>query len=89
MTEALHTNGSGGGVHDRVPTQPRPTRTMLPASWLRRSVELTLVDGDGTRGQLLDWCPAGVIVAVTLSASESARRLVAWDAIKFVDLREE
>jgi hypothetical protein len=63
---------------------------MLPASWLRRSVEITLTsDSDSVRGVLLDWCPAGPIVGVTLSASESAKRVVAWDAIRFLDLIEE
>jgi hypothetical protein len=87
MTEALQTNGSSG-VPDRVPAQPRPTRTLLPASWLRRSVEVSLLDGDSFRGELLDWCGAGPVLATRLSASETTRRVCSWDAIKFVDLRE-
>jgi hypothetical protein len=75
-------------VHERVPPPAKTTRTLLPASWLRRGVEVTLSDGESCRGTLLDLCPAGPVLAVTLSASESARRVVSWDAIRYVDLKD-
>jgi hypothetical protein len=51
-------------------------------------VEITLLDGDSFRGTLLDWCGCGPILGVTLSASESAKRVVSWDVVKYLDLRE-
>lgn len=84
--EAMHHNGSG--VAERVPAQPKTTRTLLPSSWLQREVELTFRDGGSTTGTLLDLCPMGPVLAVSLSAAETTRRVASWDAIRFVDLRE-
>lgn len=90
MSEAslsgLQTNGSG--VHERAPVPPKTTRTLLPASWIRREVEITLTDSASVKGTLLDLCPAGPVLAAGLSASETTRRVVSWDAVKFVDLRD-
>ncbi len=82
----LQTNGSG--VAERAPGPPKTTRTLLPGSWIRREVELTLSDGESVKGTLLDLCPAGPVLAVGLSASETTRRVVSWDVVKFVDLRD-
>ncbi len=90
MSEAsltgLQVNGSG--VHERAPVPPKTTRTLLPASWIRREVEITLTDGGSVKGTLLDLCPAGPVLAVGLSSSETTRRVVSWDVVRFVDLRE-
>ena len=91
MTEAnlsgLQTNGSG--VHERTPVVPRTqARSLLPSSWIKRTVELTLTDGGSVAGTLLDFCGAGPIMAVSLSSSESTRRVVSWDVVRFVDLRD-
>ncbi len=89
MTEALGTlQTNGSGVHERAPVPPKTTRTLLPGSWIRREVELTLTDGGCVKGTLLDPCPAGPVLAVGLSASETTRRVVSWDVVKFVDLRD-
>lgn len=89
MTEhldTLHTNGAG--VHERAPVPPKTTRTLLPASWIRREVEITLTDGGCVKGTLLDYCPAGPILVTSLGKAEQVRRVVSWDAVKFVDLRD-
>ena len=61
-------------------------RTMLPLSWLGREalVEYTSSDGRGvsTSATLLDWCGLGIICAIA-----GARSIVAWDAIRIVELR--
>jgi hypothetical protein len=51
-------------------------------------VEITLTNSESVKGTLLDLCPAGPVLAVGLSSSETTRRVVSWDAVKFVDLRE-
>lgn len=84
--QELQSNGSG--VARRAPQEPKTIRTLLPASWIRRDVEITLTDAGSVKGTLLDLCPAGPVLAVSLSASESTRRVVSWDAVKFVDLRD-
>ncbi len=77
------------GVERRVPPEPiRTTRTLLPLSWMKRTVELTLLDGESVRGTLLDLCPAGPILRVRLSRTEACRRVVSWDALRYVDLLE-
>lgn len=82
----LQTNGSG--VHERAPVPPKTTRTLLPASWIRREVEITLTDGGSVKGTLLDYCSAGPILVTSLSKADQIRRVVSWDAVKFVDLRD-
>ncbi len=89
MTEALGTlQTNGAGVHERAPGPPKTTRTLLPGSWIRREVELTLTDGGCVKGTLLDLCPAGPVLVTSLSKAEQVRRVVSWDAIRFVDLRD-
>ncbi len=79
----------GTGVERRVPPSPiRTTRTLLPLSWFKHEVELTLLDGESVRGSLLDVCPAGPILRVRLSRMEACRRVISWDVLKFVDLIE-
>lgn len=90
MSEAnlsgLQTNGSG--VHERTPVQPRTqARSLLPSSWIKREVEITLADSESVKGTLLDFCGAGPVLAVGLSNTETTRRVVSWDVVRFVDLR--
>jgi hypothetical protein len=40
------------------------------------------------KGTLLDYCPAGPILVTSLGKAEQVRRVVSWDAVKFVDLRD-
>lgn len=90
MSEHLDTlQVNGSGVAERAPVQPRTqARSLLPSSWIKRTVELTLVDGESVSGMLLDYCGTGPIMAVSLSPSESTRRIVSWDVVRFLDLRE-
>ncbi len=92
MSEHLDTlQKNGSGVHERAPVPPenrKTTRTLLPSSWIRREVEITLTDGGSVKGTLLDYCPAGPILVTSLSKAEQVRRVVSWDAVKSVDLRE-
>jgi hypothetical protein len=83
----LQTNGSG--VHERTPVPPRTrARSLLPSSWIKRTIELTLTYGGSVAGTLLDFCGAGPLMAVSLTSSESTQRVVSWDVVRFVDLRE-
>ncbi len=91
-TQTYTLNGmhhDGSGVERQVPFEPiRTTRTLLPLSWFRHEIEVTLVDGDSLTGTLLDLCPCGPILRVRLSKSEACRRVVSWDSVRFVDLIE-
>jgi hypothetical protein len=61
-------------------------RTMIPQTWLGREalVEYTTSDGKGvsTSATILDWCGLGIICAIA-----GARSIVAWDAIRIVELK--
>lgn len=79
----------GSGVERRMPPEPaRTCRSLLPLSWFRRGIEITLTDGGTLSGMLLEVCPAGPIVQCRLGGNEACRRVVSWDVLKFVDLRE-
>lgn len=85
-TAGMH---NGRGVEKEIPRPPvRTTRSLLPLSWVGRSVEITLIDGDSLTGTLLDLCGAGPIVQCRLSRSEACKRVVSWDALRFLDLLE-
>lgn len=81
---------NGSGVERAVPRTPaRTTRSLLPLSWFRREVEITLADGESFQGTLLDVCPVGALIRCKLSRTEATRRCVAWDHITFIDLKED
>ncbi len=69
------------------PLLPRRSgaRTMLPSTWLERSVRVAYVDVHGqgveTSGTLLDWCALGLIL--NLAGEKS---VLAWDALRAVTL---
>lgn len=81
--------GDSHGVPRSVPPTPHRTiRTLLPLSWFKRPVEITLVGGESLAGQLLDCCPVGAILLVRLSKTDATRRIVSWDQVRYIDLRE-
>jgi hypothetical protein len=71
--------------HAPLPKRDGP-RTMIPLTWLgwKALVEYTTPDGKGvsTSATLLDWCGLGIICAIA-----GARSIVAWNAIRIVELR--
>ncbi|MDP8951958.1 MAG: hypothetical protein M3N18_06940 [Actinomycetota bacterium] len=81
------------GVYMTAPTtngdRPLPrrvgTRSMLPSTWISRSLRVEYVDASGraatTTGTLLDWCPAGPILLLA-----GARTIVGWDRLVLVEL---
>ncbi len=81
------------GLYMTTPTtngdRPLPrrvgTRSMLPSTWISRSLRVEYVDASGraatTTGTLLDWCPAGPILLLA-----GARTIVGWDRLVLVEL---
>jgi hypothetical protein len=61
----------------------RPGRELFPASWLRRKAAVLHAGGD-TTGTLLEFCGTGLIVA-----TKEGKVLIAWDAIRVVELHSE
>ena len=81
------------GVYMTAPTtngdKPLPrrvgTRSMLPSTWLGRTLRIEYVGPDSmaaaTTGTLLDWCPVGPILLLA-----GARTIVSWDRLVLVEL---
>ena len=81
------------GVYMTAPTsngdKPLPrrvgTRSMLPSTWISRSLRVEYTDASGkaatTEGVLLDWCPVGPILLLA-----GARAVLAWERIVLVEL---
>ena len=61
------------------------TRSMLPSTWLGRTLLCEYTDADGkaasTSGTLLDWCPVGPILLIA-----GARTIVGWERLVLVEL---
>ncbi len=70
---------------DRPVARRVGTRSMLPSTWISRSLRVEYVDASGhaatTDGVLLDWCPVGMILLLA-----GARTIVAWDRIALIEL---
>jgi len=78
--------GSGAGVGAAIPLERRSgPRTLLPATWVGRTVHASYVGADGagveSEGTLLDLYPFGVVMNV-----EGERAAVSWDALRAVTL---
>ena len=90
MTETL--NGierNGSGVAHSVPAAPRQApRTLLPSTWLNRSVRVEYADAGGearqTTAALLDFCPVGPVLRI-----EGARTVLCWERLVLVELVED
>jgi hypothetical protein len=91
---ARQRDGSDGPIHGpqdqrrRTPTpQGGHPRTMLPSTWVSRSVRLEYVGAGGqlqeTSATLLDWCGMGSIFNIG-----GARTVVGWDRLAVVELVE-
>ena len=61
------------------------TRSMLPSTWVGRSLHVEYVGADGraatTTGTLADWCPVGPVLIIS-----GARTIVGWDRLVLVEL---
>ncbi len=83
-------------VHMTAPTtngdRPLPrrigTRSILPSTWVSRSLRVEYVDASGkaatTDAVLLDWCPVGMLVLIA-----GAKTLLSWDRLVLAELRED
>jgi len=64
------------------------TRSMLPSTWISRSLRVEYVDASGkaatTEGVLLDWCPVGMLVLIA-----GAKTLLSWDRLVLIELTNE
>ena len=88
--------GEDVGVYMTAPTtngdKPLPrrlgTRSMLPSTWINRSLRVEYVGADGhaatTDAVLLDWCPVGMLVLVA-----GAKTLLSWDRLVLAELVED
>lgn len=69
------------------PLAKRNAPTMLPASWLERSIRVEYTDAAGksreTSAKLLSTCPAGLILAV-----DGARMCLNWEKWTMLELVE-
>ena len=84
------------GVYMTTPTtngdKPLPrrvgTRSMLPSTWISRSLRVEYTDASGkaatTDGTLHDWCPVGMLVSIA-----GAKTLLAWERPVLVELQED
>ena len=87
MTEIqTQSNGGSTGVGAAIPLAKRPgPRTLLPATWVGRTVRASYMGADGagveSEGTLLDLYPFGVVMNL-----EGERAAVAWDALRVVTL---
>ena len=70
---------------DRPVARRVGTRSMLPSTWISRSLRVEYVDASGkaatTDGVLLDWCPVGPVLLLA-----GARTILAWDRVVLVEL---
>jgi hypothetical protein len=92
LTEVL--NGAsrpegGGGAQGSIPLPKRSgARTLLPETWLGRSVRVTYLDAFGSGAEstatLLDWCGHGAIMSLS-----GERTVLAWDALRTVTLTND
>ncbi len=73
---------------DRPVARRVGTRSMLPSTWLGRTLRIEYVGPDSkaatTTGTLLDWCPVGPILLLA-----GARAIVGWDRIVLVELHAD
>jgi len=81
--------GSGAGVGQSIPLERRSgPRTLLPATWVGRTVRASYMGADGhgveSEGTLLDLYPFGVVMNL-----EGERAAVAWDALRVVTLVDD
>ena len=84
-------NGGSGatGVGAAIPLAKRPgPRTLLPATWVGRTVRVGYMGADGhgveSEGTLLDLYPFGVVMNL-----EGERAAVAWEALRVVTLVDD
>ncbi len=86
MTETIERAMTAPTTNGEPPLPRRSgARTMLPSTWIERSVRVSYVDVHGqgveTSGTLLDWCALGLIL--NLAGEKS---VLAWDCLRAVVL---
>jgi hypothetical protein len=84
------------GVHMTAPTtngdNPLPkrvgTRTMLPSTWIDRTIRLEYIGAAGdareTTAAFLDWTPVGLLLNIA-----GGKTLLCWERIVLVELQED
>ena len=84
------------GVYMTAPTtngdKPLPrragVRTMLPSTWIDRTIRLEYVGAAGdareTTATFLDWTPVGLLLNIA-----GAKTLLAWERLVLCELRED
>jgi len=80
------TNGGATGVAAAIPLERRSgPRTLLPATWVGRTVRASYMGADGcgveSEGTLLDLYPFGVVMNL-----EGERAVIAWECLRVVTL---
>jgi hypothetical protein len=86
MTEMMAMTKPTTNGDKPLPKRSGP-KTLLPATWLERTVRIEYIDafgeGQKTSGKLLDLCPTGPVLGIG-----GARTVLAWDRLVLVELRE-
>jgi hypothetical protein len=84
------------GVYMTVPTAngdaPLPkragVRTMLPSTWIDRTLRVEYVGADGkskeTSATYLDWTPVGMLLMIA-----GAKTLLSWERLVLCELQED
>ena len=83
------TNGGSTGVGQSIPLERRGgPRTLLPSSWVSRTVRVSYMDAGGagveSEGTLLDLYPFGVVMNL-----EGERAVIAWECLRVVTLVDD
>ena len=86
MTEDLAAYMTAPASNGEAPLPRRiGTRSMLPSTWLNRSLRVEYVDASGkaatTEGVLCDWCPVGPVLLIA-----GARTIVGWERLCLIEL---
>jgi hypothetical protein len=76
--------------HNGRPSLPKRagTRTMVPLSWLDRTVKIEYAGAGGvgreTTATLIDWCPSGLLVSIS-----GAKCLMPWERLILLELQAD
>jgi hypothetical protein len=85
--DVAHATKPRGWEDAPLPRRDGP-RTLLPTTWLSRTLAVDYAAADGRAssitGTYLDWCPTGLI----LNAG-GTKTVVSWDRIALIELRED
>jgi hypothetical protein len=88
MTETVYPSEASGVMatpDSKVLPKRNGTRSMLPSTWVGRSLRIEYRDafgkGQKTSATLLDWCSLGIVVD-----SYGAKAIIPWERLGWIEL---